>query len=237
MSPPLYFLPTTIVKIHFLNNESNTVWEHIEKAGRCTSNGQAFSDFLTMTVCALSGGQMEDQYLQAVKRYSEGEKGKRGCDHLANAFAALIQAMETTRVDILGDIFQGAITFGEHGQFFTPEPICSLLAQMTAGSPQSVYDPCCGSGRTLLAHANLGRCAEFFGQDIDRRCVQMTAINLSLRNLYGWVILGNSLANEAQLIYRTGFNGKGFIAEVDSLPVHASEKMEDAVRPMQLSLF
>lgn len=180
---------------------------------------------------------MEDEYLQTVKRYSEGEKGNRGCDHLASAFAALIQAMEITRADILGDIFQGAITFGEHGQFFTPEPICSLLAQMTTGARKSVYDPCCGSGRTLLAHADICRDAEFFGQDIDRRCVQMTAINLSLRNLYGWVILGDSLKNETDLIYRTGFNGKGFIAEVDSLPIHASVKMQEAVRPTQLSLF
>ena len=42
----------------------------------------------------------------------------------------------------------------------------------------------------------------------------MTAINLALRNLYGQVVLGDSLRNEQRLVYQTGFNGKGFIAEV-----------------------
>ena len=42
----------------------------------------------------------------------------------------------------------------------------------------------------------------------------MTAINLALRNLYGHVILGDSLRDERRLVYRTGFNGRGVIAEV-----------------------
>ena len=42
----------------------------------------------------------------------------------------------------------------------------------------------------------------------------MTAINLALRNLYGFVIWGNSLADERRLVYRTGFDLKGFISEV-----------------------
>jgi hypothetical protein len=31
--------------------------------------------------------------------------------------------MEETRLDILGDLFQGAITYGEAGQFLTPEAV------------------------------------------------------------------------------------------------------------------
>ncbi len=42
----------------------------------------------------------------------------------------------------------------------------------------------------------------------------MTAINLALRNLYGYVIWGNSLADEQRLVYRTGFDLKGFLSEV-----------------------
>lgn len=42
----------------------------------------------------------------------------------------------------------------------------------------------------------------------------MTAINLALRNLYGHVIWGNSLGVEKRLIYRTGFNLRGFVREV-----------------------
>jgi len=55
---------------------------------------------------------------------------------------------------------------------------------------------------------------EFVGQDIDLRCVRMTALNLAFRNLYGYVIWGNTLALEQKLIYRTGFDGQGFLREV-----------------------
>ena len=79
----------------------------------------------------------------------------------------------------------------------------------------SVFDPCCGSGRLLLAAADICPHAELWGQDIDARCVQMTAINLALRNLRGWVCHGNALSGQQWQVYRTGFNGKGVIADVE----------------------
>lgn len=82
------------------------------------------------------------------------------------------------------------------------------------GSRKSVCDPCVASGRMLLSVAEKHRNWEFVGQGVDIRCVRMTAINLVLRNLYGWVIHGNSLALEQKLAYRTGFNGRGCIREV-----------------------
>lgn len=43
----------------------------------------------------------------------------------------------------------------------------------------------------------------------------MTAINLALRNLYGYVLWGNSLGSERpKLVYRTGFNLRGFVREL-----------------------
>jgi len=189
------------------------------------SRGQAFEDFLHMTVCSLSGGEMEDAYLQTVKKHTAGERGKRGCDVIARMFGELVAQSETTRddmKDLLGDLFQGAITYGERGQFLSPMPICRLMAQINVADlpaeettpKRSVCDPCCGSGRMLLAVAELHRNWEFTGQDIDLRCVRITAINLALRNLYGYVIHGNSLTNQHWLVYRTGFNLRGFIREL-----------------------
>ena len=88
----------------------------------------------------------------------------------------------------------------------------------------------------LLAVAEIQPHWLFVGRDIDLRCVRMSpgigyvknkldetlicdafawaAINLALRNLYGFVIWGNSLADERRLVYRTGFDLKGFISEV-----------------------
>lgn len=187
------------------------------------SRGHVFDDFLHMGVCALSGGQLEDQYMQIVGKYSEGKKGKRACDTLAHLFGAVVNSMEDTRDgirDILGDLFQGGITYGENGQYLTPDAITALMGQLVTshgevdGRSKSVCDPCVGSGRMLLSVAEQHRNWEFIGQDVDIRCVRMTAINLALRNLYGWVIHGNSLTLERKLTYRTGFNGRGFVREV-----------------------
>lgn len=188
-----------------------------------------------MSVCALSGGQMEEQYMATVKKHSDGKPGKRGCDSIAHAFGRLVDAMEKTRSDILGDLFQGSITYGEAGQFLTPEPICQMMAAMTVGDipeeegsgKKTVCDPCCGSGRMLLAVADIKPHWEFVAQDVDLRCVRMTAINLALRNLYGHVIWGNSLGLEKKLVYRTGFNLRGVIREIP---------IEDCPVPVQQSI-
>ncbi len=171
-----------------------------------------------MTICTLSGGQMEKEYLELVRPYGNGEVGRRAIDAFPVALGDLIVAIEKTRKDILGDIFQGAISYGHNGQYFTPEEVCKAMARLSmeqaVAGPARIIDPCSGSGRLLLAAAEVNPHARFYGQDIDIRCVRMTAINLALRNLYGQVVLGDSLRNEQRLVYQTGFNGKGFIAEV-----------------------
>jgi hypothetical protein len=83
-----------------------------------------------------------------------------------------------------------------------------------AGERKTVYDPCGGSGRLLLAAADIQPHWEFVGQDVDLRCVRMTANNLALRNRYGYAILGNLLLAERRLVYRTGFNLRGFLREL-----------------------
>lgn len=211
----------------FFYPETKRLWELLDETSRRSgvSRGQAFEDFLDMTVATLSGGEMEQQYLATVQKHTKGKKGKRGCDSIAHMFGELVAQSEQTHDDIkdlLGDLFQGAITYGEAGQFLSPMEICRLMAQVTIGDlpeeeaakNKSVADPCSGSGRMLLAVAEIHRHWEFIGQDVDRRCVQMTAINLALRNLYGYVIWGNSLKNDRRLVYRTGFNLRGVIREV-----------------------
>ena len=62
----------------------------------------------------------------------------------------------------------------------------------------------------LLAAARIQPNWQFIGQDVDSRCVHMTAINLGLRNRYGHVVYGNSLTeplsfnSNHSIIYETG---------------------------------
>jgi hypothetical protein len=217
------FSSLLLPKIAFAHQESRRVVELLDEAAQRSgvSRGQVFEDLLHMGVCALSGGRMEEQYLAAVQKHTKGLKGMRGCDSIVQAFGTLVAIMERTRSDILGDIFQGAITYGEGGQYFTPESLCELMARITleaadgtAAECMTIADPCCGSGRLLLAAANVRPDCELVGQDIDLRCVRMTALNLALHNRYAHVIWGNSLANEQKLVYRTGFDGRGFVREL-----------------------
>ena len=56
----------------------------------------------------------------------------------------------------------------------------------------------------LLAVGKVNPHWHFVDQDVDLRCVRMTAINLALRNHYGHVVHGNSLTATNELIYETG---------------------------------
>ena len=210
-------------KEQFLYAETKPVFNLIEEASQRSgvSRRVGFEDFLTMSVAALSGGQMEEEYMATVQKHTSGRPGKRGCDSIARAFGTVVDVMDRTRLDILGDLFQGAISYGEQGLYLTPEPLAQMMAAMTVGDidpddhkQKTVSDPACGTGRMLLGVAELRPNWEFHGQDIDRRCVQITALNLALRNLYGYVVLGNTLALEKRLVYRTGFNLRGVIREV-----------------------
>jgi hypothetical protein len=234
-----------MVRESFTYPSTGKLLDLLDEAARRSgvSRGHAFEDFLHMSLCALSGGAMEDQYLAVVEKYATGEKGSRGCDSLAHMFGELVAQMEDTRGemrDVLGDLFQGAITYGEAGQFLTPEPVARLMAKLTTGNHAleegarpTVSDPCCGSGRLLLAVAEEHRDWEFVGQDIDLRCVRMTALNLAFRNRYGHVIHGNTLAMEQRLVYRTGFNGRGFIREVpiEECPLPVQQAIGESATP------
>ena len=156
-------------------------------------------------VCALAAETKEAEYLAMIERHKAGKTGKRGCDLIGQMFGELVAAMDKTDADIIGDLYVGAISYGEAGQYFTPESLTRLMAQMTIdpdarpenGRPIYVNDPCCGTGRMLLEASTINPHVELVGQDVDPRCAHMTAINLGLRGRYGWVVCGNSLTGEA----------------------------------------
>lgn len=184
-----------------------------DKAG--VGRGQAFEDFLTCTRCALAGGTMEEEYLAVVaKGYDKGEQGKRGIDRITKAFAMTVNAMKNPGDDVLGDLFTGGITYGEKGQFFTPDSVCDLMASLSVPTertdePKTVCDPASGSGRMLLRVGRLQPHWEFTGQDSDPRCATMTAINLGLHGLFGWAAWMNTLTLECHRVFKIGMHFRG----------------------------
>lgn len=170
--------------------------QYMQQLARRNSISNVFTDFLELSVCALSLGAMESRYLEIVGRYEKNE-----INHIADALAALVLEMDNEGEglrDIFGDFYMEHISHGHNGQFFTPEHICELMARVQGEfeNGSRVLDCACGSGRTLLAAAKINRNAYFYGADIDRNCCMMCLINQCLNGLFGEVAWMNSLSNQ-----------------------------------------
>lgn len=173
-----------------------------------------FDDFLTMSIAACTQNLhtkkswYEDEYLETIAKYKDSELRHE----FPKAFACLITEMEertgtSLGNDLLGEFFEQHISNGRNGQFFTPAPICQFMASIThtdrvydtgTTEPVRVLDPACGSGRMLLAaHKVNGQGHEYYGIDIDRTCVKMTALNLFLNGVWNSeVMCANALSPE-----------------------------------------
>lgn len=87
------------------------------------------------------------------------------------------------------------------GQFFTPKPVCDMMAQITGPLKEvgerstglRVNDPACGSGRTLLSFNKVAPGNLLYADDLDGICTKMAAINLALHGCKGQVCNVDSL--------------------------------------------
>ena len=131
------------------------------------SFGDIYRDWLELMTTALC--RDEESYMAVMKRYDRANQrdvGKRAADQFAEAYGKLGVAWRNDNSDHLGAMFEQYVSHGEHGQFFTPEHLCEMMAQMTCPElqpGQTVCDPACGSGRNLLKAATIEAKAKFYG--------------------------------------------------------------------------
>jgi hypothetical protein len=179
-----------------MKTQQRTFVQVMDQLTRRYGVSAVFSDLLFMMVCTFSHGQMEKEYLETIGRYD-----KKEIPLFPEAFAALVIEMTGAgegMIDVLGDYFEQHISHGHNGQFFTPQPICDMMARMQ-NPPRAldrIHDPACGSGRMLMAMAKLNRWARFYGADNDRNCALMTVVNMTLNAMYGEVAWMNSLSQQ-----------------------------------------
>jgi type I restriction-modification system DNA methylase subunit len=137
--------------------------------------------------------------------------------------------------DPFGDLFMEYISNDKNGQFFTPESLCDLKAQMTCPDlqkGQTVSDPACGSGRNLLAAAKIEREAIFYAADIDLLCTKMTVINYMLNCMVGEVVQMDSILMK----FFTGFKVDKFYHFGKYLPYYKVITSEQSVLSAKLPI-
>ncbi len=194
---------------------------NMELLSRRYERNRIFDDFLTLAICAYhhtniqSRFQKKDEdnekhYLETIKPYN-----KESIDTFPKLLSILqMKVYNAPYSDLLGQYFTEYITRGQNGQFFTPEHICELMAQISNIEDQKhkrILDPACGSGRTLLKSAKLYPDNFFYGADISATCAKMSVLNFFLNGLRGEIAWMNTLSMEWFGGWHINMNGLGIV--------------------------
>ena len=190
-----------------LENHYHSFCKEMEMLGRRYDLARVFEDFLTIAMCSVHqvniASRLQDKdadneklYLDTIKPYNRDE---------LNQFAKLLSLVQLSVYedhysDLLGQYFTEHITRGRNGQYFTPEPVCELMAKINGAdkniSGQRVYDPACGSGRLLLQFAKTAPNNYFYANDVSLTCGKMSSLNFMFNGLRGEVACMNTLSME-----------------------------------------
>jgi type I restriction-modification system DNA methylase subunit len=150
------------------------------------------------------------EYTKTMDRYKEAEQKQ-----IREGFNLLIEILDERPRDVLGHIYMDLGLGNSYlGQFFTPDPISRLMAELCAEDnerPRRISDPACGSGSTLLAEVarlikagrNPATHMMVDGTDISRTAILMCYIQLALWNVPATLTVGNTLTLEIREVWRT----------------------------------
>ena len=190
---------------------------------------EVFRDFVTMSAICLhnsvpspKNAALEAEYLAIIDRYD-----KEAQSRFPVLLGHLIALLDPEPRDILGQLFmQLELGNDRTGQFFTPPEISELIAQMTFGEVVAssteefvtICEPACGAGGMVLAFAkvviaakkNPAKAMWVQCQDVDRVAAMMCFLQLSLWNIPGVVLVGNTLAGEVREVFYTPAHRMGF---------------------------
>jgi hypothetical protein len=188
------------------------------------NKGSVFADFveiaaLTTHQAAYHAGvlpkdetfeRIEQSYLDAIKRYDKAE-----IEQIVMLYATASMGVMENRADFLGAAYMNLeISNDRSGQFFTPPAVSRMMAEIAFTGMEdhikekgyvTVDEPAVGAGGMLIEAANaiqrLGfdpRMTMYFrATDIDRTCFNMAYFQLSMLDLSGEVVHGNTLSLEA----------------------------------------
>lgn len=209
----------------------NEIIKRIESAIYRIGKYQLISDVLECgaicianTVDLANRAEREEQYRKIMEKYPPDEQ-----KIIVEVFGMIFKLLSSVVYDdgrfddYLGEIFMRCNQGNSGtGQFFTPFHVSKLMAKISLGSDVVdqaendgviiVNDPCCGGGGMLMAaldilkndyHVNYTRNCFIDCGDIDRRCVYMTYLQLSLAGVPAIVKHQDAISRELWSVWRT----------------------------------
>lgn len=178
---------------------------------------QVFSDFAEMAAISLSNAvdraqaeTREARYMEVIKRYSREELAK-----FPEMLAALVNALEEEPSDVMGRTFHELELHNKWaGQFFSPYPLCRMMAKMTLSDTADLEarisdrgfvtasEPAVGSGAMVIALAhemheagiNYQQHLHVTAVDVDLKCVHMAYLQCALLHIPAVIVHGNTLS-------------------------------------------
>lgn len=204
-----------------INDKYKDIIDLLESCDAKHNICEVFRDFITMFAISIKNAYHysqddENRYLEIAKKYSEQELKKivKMCGKLL-----YIYSNENEMPDILGEIFSSIGAYSkEKSQIFTPRHIAGAMAafalqEIVENKDRyiTIIDSTCGSGVLGIGAVDYlkkkgvdyRKKVIVKAKDIDSICFYMTYVQLSLYNIPGVVILGNSLTNEEEKVFYT----------------------------------
>jgi type I restriction-modification system DNA methylase subunit len=154
----------------------------------------------------------EKRYMEIVNRYKPDELAV-----FPKMLAELTLALEQAPSDVMGRTFHDLELHNKWaGQYFSPFPLCQMMAKMTLGDEEGLrakiaergfvtaQEPACGSGAMVIALAQEMKDAGINYQehlhvtavDVDAKCVHMAYLQFALLHIPAVIIHGNTLSLE-----------------------------------------
>jgi type I restriction-modification system DNA methylase subunit len=198
----------------------------IQELGRRHDVAHVFTDFVEVGALSISNAvdstmraKRERRYFQIASKYGSTEMNE-----FAEMLAALALALDREPTDILGRTFHHLELQNRwRGQFFSPLPLCTANVKLIIRDRLECYsaiaergfvrvqEPAAGSGAMIIALANeldaagidYRRQLHVVATDVDPKCAHMSYLQLSLMQIPGVVIHGNSLSLEETTRWHT----------------------------------
>lgn len=157
---------------------------------------ECFHNFLDLALSYFCNNMNERQMVLR-KRVEENEDFRKAYQEALEAYGDCAEDYK----DPMGDMFMDKISHGQHGQFFTPEDLCTLSAELIGigniEDGQTINDPTSGSGRMLLKALQIarskGREPILYANDLSMTCAKMCLLNFLINSVDGEVTCGDAL--------------------------------------------